>query len=323
MSNSRISVPNVAVLMATYNGERFLAEQIESIMGQESVNVSLFIRDDRSSDATIAVIKEFQKKYDRIFLLDTLTDRLRVTKNFYSILRDTDLGDIDYIAWADQDDIWMKNKMIEAIRAMDRTGTDCYASNLINGDAAGRPVFRRSLLARMLNYLFNHKTNSQTLYDHYFEAASAGCTLVLGKKAALYFQNRVRQIYHLIPTDASHDWSTYAITRLGKFTWFIDRDSFIIYRQHGENAYGANGGMQGMRKLLDLFRSGWYRKHILMVEELYNEGNIHPAFIEVIRKYRSSSLLSRFKLAFAIARYRRKYFHRVLLFVLIIFGQFK
>lgn len=323
MSNLRTSLPNVAVLMATYNGERFLAEQIESIMGQESVSVHLFIRDDHSADGTVAIIKEFQKTDNRIFLLDRLTDRLRVTKNFYSILRDTDLAAMDYIAWADQDDIWMKNKLAEAIRSMDKTGTDCYASNLIDGDATGRPILRRSAVSQLANYLFNHKTNSQTPYDHYLEAASAGCTLVLGKNAALYFQNRVREIYDHIPVDASHDWSTYAITRLGNFTWVIDTRSFIIYRQHGENAYGANGGMQAVRKLLDLFRSGWYRKHILMVEDLYNEGEIHPSFIDVIRKYRSSSILSRFKVGFAIARYRRKYFHRVLLFVLIISGQFK
>lgn len=323
MNNNNEPFPNVAVLMATYNGEKFLAEQIESILSQESVNVYLYIRDDKSTDNTVELIRDLQKSNLQIFLLDSMPDQLRVTKNFYSILRDTDLTEMDYMAWADQDDIWLKNKLTEAIKTMDRTGTDCYASNLLLGDGNGRIITNRLFYSKLISYLLNNKTNRQTLYDHYLEAASAGCTLVLGKKAALYFQKRVRQIYYEIPSDASHDWSTYAITRIGRFTWYIDQRSFIIYRQHGQNAYGTNNGIKGASKLLELFRSGWYRKHILMIDSLYNEGDSHPSFIELIRNYRYSSFLSRCKLGLAVAGYRRKYFHKILLFMLIIFGQFK
>ena len=323
MSINHPSAPNVAVLMATYNGEKFLAEQIESILGQASVNVYLYIRDDHSSDGTIELIRDLQKNNKQIFLLDAMPDQLKVTKNFYSILCDIDLSAMDYMAWADQDDVWMKNKLSEAVHTMDHTGTDCYASNLLLGDEKGNIIAGGQFYSKLISYILNNKTNHQTLYDHYLEAASAGCTLVLNKHAALYFQKRVRQIYHEIPTDASHDWSTYAITRLGMFTWYIDKRSFIIYRQHGQNAYGTNSGMKGAAKLLDLFRSGWYRKHILMVDELYNEGDTHPSFIEVIRNYQYTSFLSRLKVGFALARYRRKYFHKILLFGLIVFGQFK
>lgn len=309
--------------MATYNGEKFLAEQIKSILGQESVNVYLFIRDDHSVDGTLSLIMDLRKIHPEIFLLDPMPGQLRVTKNFYSILRDIDLNEMDYMAWADQDDIWMKNKLSEALRVMDEKGTDCYASNLILGDAAGEIISERSIYAKTVGFLMNTKTNRQTLYDHYLEAASAGCTLVLNKNAALYFQRKIRKIYSEIPSDASHDWSTYAITRLGKFTWYIDKRSFIIYRQHGLNAYGTNNGMKGAVKLLDLFRSGWYRRHILMIEDLYNEGDIHPSFIEFVRSYQPASIMSRIRLGFAVARYRRKPFHKILLFLLIISGQFK
>ncbi len=309
--------------MATYNGERFLAEQIESILGQESVNVYLYIRDDHSSDETVNLINTFREKYSNIVLLNKMPSQVRVTKNFYSILRDTDLTQMEYMAWADQDDIWMKNKLSEAIRMMHQTSTDCYASNLISGDADGKVAKQGSVFSRILQYLLNNKTNHQTQYDHYLEAASAGCTLVLGKKAALYFQKRVRELYDKIPSDASHDWSTYAITRLGRFTWFIDSRSYIIYRQHGQNAYGTNSGMRGASKLLELFRSGWYRKHILLIDELYNDRDTHPVFMNTLRSYTHSSWLLRFKTGFALARYRRKFFHRILLFVLIISGQFK
>ncbi len=323
MNDKSQRLPNVAVLMATYNGEKFLEEQVESIQAQESVNVYLYIRDDNSSDNTVELILKMKEKYTNIFLLDSIAPQLRVTKNFYSIVRDTNLTEMEYMAYSDQDDIWMKNKLSEALREMANRGKDCYASNLILGDDTGKIISGRSFFSKLMGILLNKKNNQQTLYDHYLEAASAGCTLVLSKDAALYFQRKVRKIYNEIPPDASHDWSTYAITRLGKFSWFIDKRSFIIYRQHGQNAYGANRGMGGASKLLELFRSGWYRRHILMIEDLYNDGKIHPAFIEDIRSFQSTSIVSRFKTAFALAGYRRKLSHRILLFLLIISGQFK
>ena len=322
MSNPHTSLPKVAVLMATYNGEKFLAEQIGSILNQESVDVYLYIRDDHSSDGTIDLINALQKKNSNIFLYDLMQDQLRVTKNFYSIVRDTDFAEMDYIAYSDQDDIWLPNKLSKAIESMKNNGSDCYASNLLLGDVDGK-IRKRTVFARIIYYLLNHKTNHQSDFDHYLEAASAGCTLVLGKGAAIYFKNRVMILYPKIPSDASHDWSTYAITRLGGFKWYIDRNSYIIYRQHGDNAYGANNGIKGVAKLLDLFRSGWYRRHILMIDELYNEGALHPTFIEQVRNYRQTSLLSRYKIGCALAPYRRKYFHRILLFTLIICGQFR
>jgi len=323
MENEHRSLPNVAVLMATYNGERYLHEQIDSILNQEKVNIFLYIRDDRSSDRTVDIINEYSRRTGKVFLLDTYPEQLYVTKNFYSIVRDIDLENIDYVSYCDQDDIWLSNKLAMAAWEINAHNVDCYASNLLMGDANGKIIQRSSFFSKLMRYILNSKSNKQLPFDHYFEAASAGCTLVLNKKAAVYFQNRIRKLYDRIPFNASHDWSTYAITRLGALKWYIDKNAYIIYRQHSANAYGANVGLSGVSKLIDLFTSGWYRNHILMIEDLYNEGDSHPAFIENIRQYRVSAFTSRVGVAFTICKYRRKYIHRIAFFCLIVFGYFK
>ena len=227
------------------------------------------------------------------------------------------------MCYSDQDDIWLPEKIEQAIKGLQNNHAQCYASNLLRADANGNLIQEKSILKRLFNYLLNRKSVKQTAFDHYLESASAGCTLVLQKDAALYFQKRINQIYELLPVDTSHDWSTYAITRLGGFKWFIDQRSFIIYRQHAENAYGANVGIAGISKLLEWFTSGRYRMHILMIEGLFNISNNHPPFIEAVKNYRQGSIISRFRMAYAICRYRRKWIHRIIIFILIIFGYCK
>lgn len=323
MTDEKIVVPKVAVLMATYNGERYLREQIESVLQQKNVAVSLYVRDDNSTDTTVQIINEYVASTGKVFLLENKPGQLNVTKNFLSIVAELDLNNIDYISYCDQDDIWLDNKLDEAVKMINNKQVNCYASNLLRGDANGKIIQRSSVLAKLTNYLFNHKSNKQLRFDHYFEAASAGCTLVLHKDAAAYFHKRVNAIYNQIPVNASHDWSTYAITRIGGYQWYIDNRSYIIYRQHSANAYGVNNGMKGVSKLLDLFKSGWYRKHILMIEDLYNNTDVHPDFIATIRNHNNASIMSRFRVATAVCRYRRKPIHRFMLFVLIMTGYFK
>lgn len=323
MEVSNNGLPKVAVLMATYNGEKFLRQQMDSILSQQNVDISVFVRDDHSTDNTVAIINEYAERTGRVSLLNHKPNQLRVTKNFYSIVKEVDLSSVDFMAYSDQDDIWLPGKMNAAINALEKSGLDGYASNLLRGDSEGKIIRERSLVKRLIQYLFNRKSSKQTPYDHYFEAASAGCTLALKKEAAQYFQKRVQEIYDLIPPDTSHDWSTYAITRIGGFGWYIDECSYIIYRQHAENAYGANIGFGGISKLLEWFTSGRYKMHIVMIDTLYNNTGVHPAFMGAVTNYRQGSILSRFRMALAVSRYRRKRIHRVMLFVLITLGYCK
>lgn len=323
MKRMNIALPRIAVLLATFNGGKYLREQLDSIFAQEDVDIRVYARDDHSSDNTVAILNEYADSTGKLVVLLQEPNSLYAAKNFMSVVRDVDFSHADYICYSDQDDIWLPQKIIAAIEAMTANNVDCYASNLIMAGQDGKPLSKHSLTARLKFYLFNYKTNRKLKYDHYFESASAGCTLVLGQKAALWLQKIFTQHFTEIPREASHDWSTYAATRLAGFQWFIDPRSYILYRQHAQNAYGANIGMGGVRKLLEWFENGRYRNHILMIDALYNKTGQHPPFIKALKEYNRSSMASRCRLAFAISGYRRKFVHRIMLFVIIMVGYMK
>ena len=83
MQNQFQPLPHIAILMATYNGEKYLKEQIDSILAQKNVQVSLFVRDDNSVDQTRSIIEEYAATTGKVFLLPTKPLQLNVTKNFF------------------------------------------------------------------------------------------------------------------------------------------------------------------------------------------------------------------------------------------------
>ena len=98
----------VAILMSTYNGEKYLDEQIGSILAQEGVDVTLYIRDDGSSDRTAEIIKYYCKRYHNVSF--TQGENLGVGNSFMQLVYDA--KDVyDYYAFADQDDIWLRDKL--------------------------------------------------------------------------------------------------------------------------------------------------------------------------------------------------------------------
>ena len=102
----------VAVLMSTYNGEKYLREQVKSIFQQEQVKVSLYVRDDGSTDNTIKIINELQKEYDNIFLIKG--ENIGWRRSFRYLI-DNVPTKYEYYAFSDQDDFWLKRKLIRAI----------------------------------------------------------------------------------------------------------------------------------------------------------------------------------------------------------------
>ena len=99
---------NVAVLMSTYNGSKYLREQIDSILRQEDANIHLFIRDDGSRDDTTRIIDEYINGNDSIHLI--LGENIGVGRSFMQLVYDTP-NDYDYYAFSDQDDIWTDDKV--------------------------------------------------------------------------------------------------------------------------------------------------------------------------------------------------------------------
>ncbi len=126
--------PFIAICFASYNGEQYIEEQLESIFAQNYQNFKLYIADDRSTDNTVMIIKTFQDRFrDRIYL--TVNHRqLGVVKNFETLLSNCKE---EYIALSDQDDIWKPNKLARQLEVMlqlekEYTATACLVhSDLI------------------------------------------------------------------------------------------------------------------------------------------------------------------------------------------------
>ncbi len=121
MKGKRMEKPKVNVVLATYNGERFLKRQLDSIVSQTYENIDIYIRDDGSKDNTVAFIEKYIKenaKGRRIVLLDNGGVNLRCPQSFYEILRRCDKG--DYYSFCDQDDEWYPEKIAWAVERLEQ-----------------------------------------------------------------------------------------------------------------------------------------------------------------------------------------------------------
>ncbi|WP_275543705.1 glycosyltransferase family 2 protein [Streptococcus sp. Marseille-P8640] len=104
---------SILIMMATYNGEEFLREQLDSILCQTVSTWKLLIRDDNSSDQTRAIIKEYEEKDSRIKLIKNTSQHHGAYYNFFGLLNDVRQNEnpFDFYMFADQDDIWDVNKL--------------------------------------------------------------------------------------------------------------------------------------------------------------------------------------------------------------------
>ena len=103
-------MPTVAVVLAAYNGSRWIQEQIASIFAQQGVDVTLFISVDSSTDGTEALVNQLAAADSRIVVLPHGLRFGGAAPNFYRLLKDIDFSAFDYVALADQDDVWLSSK---------------------------------------------------------------------------------------------------------------------------------------------------------------------------------------------------------------------
>ena len=156
---------NVAVLMSTYNGEKYIKEQIESILGQENVSVEIFIRDDGSIDHTVDIVE----KYDNINIIRG--ENIGVGNSFMELVYKVP-NSFEFYAFADQDDIWLNNKMekgIEKIRH--QKGPILYCSNQRLIDKYGSEIGVR--------FNRNPDLSSEKIF---VQNSATGCTMIWNRE---------------------------------------------------------------------------------------------------------------------------------------------
>jgi rhamnosyltransferase len=234
----------IAVILAAYNGSVWIQEQIASIFAQEGVDVTLFVSVDASNDGTEALVDDLASKDSRIVVLPHGQHFGGAAPNFYRLIKDVNFEAFDYIALADQDDIWLNNKLSRACNLLATAGVDAYSSNAIAFWPDGRQMLIR-------------KSQSQAKWDFLFEAAGPGCTYVFSRKLVIEIQKKLMLEWANVQSIGLHDWLFYAYARANGYPWIIDDFSGILYRQHAHNQVGVNAGLKAFVHRFKKIMSGW------------------------------------------------------------------
>lgn len=233
----------VVVLMSTYNGERYLREQIESILNQiGEFDLSLYVRDDGSKDGTIEILREYQNEKKLKWYTG---DNLGPAKSFINLLQNC--GAYDYYAFADQDDVWEKDKIQRGINVLEeQNGPALYCSNAELVDlqliSLGRNVY---------------KTMPRTDFETVISAGGLlGCTMVFNDE----LKRRIKRDRY--PVMILHDFYMAALCVSIGGVILYDQEATMKYRQFDEK-YIENKAKEFIREnfSVDGF-SSYYRNEI-------------------------------------------------------------
>jgi rhamnosyltransferase len=241
--------PRVLVLLATYNAGTWLQEQVASILAQTDVDVQILIGDDVSKDDTREFIHRHWGASANVRLAGWDTPSGSAGANFRRLYRAADMQDYDFVALADQDDLWFPHKLINAIRAMQVSGAAGYSSAV----EAFWPDGKTKVIGQ-------NATMRQG--DFLFEGAGQGCTFVVTKelfqrvRAFCLHEHAVAEALHY------HDWLIYALARTWHLQWYFDPQPSMRYRQHDNNEIGSRGSVASIFKRLKMIESGWYRGQV-------------------------------------------------------------
>lgn len=123
--------PCVLVLMTAYNGENWINLQVETILQQKNINLKLFISVDLSTDATYEKCITLAQIHENITVLEYGERFGGAAQNFFRLIRDVDFEPFDYVAFADQDDIWFDSKLSHAILQLNERKADAFSSDVI------------------------------------------------------------------------------------------------------------------------------------------------------------------------------------------------
>lgn len=207
----------VSVCLSTYNGEKYLKEQLDSILSQTYKNLELIITDDCSNDSTVSIINEFQKKYPYVKLY--LNEKnLGFVKNFEKAIS---LSTGEYIALADQDDVWQEDKIEILVKELENT-KDCLMvysnAQLVDNNLNSKNT---TLLGKIKPMFGNNN-----LYFIYNNSISGN---------TLMFKKELKEKILPIPNNINfHDiWISFVASSISNIKYL--NNALVLYRQHESN----------------------------------------------------------------------------------------
>lgn len=250
----------IYVMLSSYNGEKYISEQINSILNQQQVAVELMIRDDGSSDKTVEIIKKIADRDARVHLVEG--NNIGFRRSFYSLLLDAP-DNCDYYAFSDQDDFWEPMKLGTAVEALQK------ANEQVKMYASGLKVVDQDLNYQYLNSFpgiriaYGSALSRQRL---------AGCTMVFSPDL-LKLCKKFR-ITEEMGNLFSHDAAVYYICLACGGKVVFDQKSYIQFRRHTgtvtEHGKGYWMRIESVLNVFNKFRDRRYNQAKLLLE-IYGE----------------------------------------------------
>ena len=212
----------IDILMATYNGEKYLVEQLDSIINQTYRNWNLLIRDDNSTDKTLEIIQNYHKKDKRIKILKDNKGNLGIVRNFEELLKSSES---EFIMFSDQDDIWVENKLDMYLKMIEKIKNKGF---MIHSDAI---LFDKNKSNILKDTFISKKAINKGLENVFFNYFVQGATILISKEIKNFILPFPKEVY-------LHDRYIHLISELFFERIFVNK-ALIYYRQHGDNQIGA------------------------------------------------------------------------------------
>lgn len=300
----------VQILMSTYNGERYIQDQLESLIAQDYPDICLFIRDDGSTDRTMDVLAKFALGHPEVPLHYYAGENKGVVPSFFELLSNSSDA-ADFYAYCDQDDVWLERKISRAISKI----------KLFPADVPVMYCSRTQLVDESLNKLGEwppEPLRGADFPNALVQNIAVGCTTVINKSARDLLFHAKPDFHKII----MHDWWSYlCVSAFGQIVY--DPQPHILYRQHGRNAMGGSVNfIQRINKRHANFQRNRYRQryreqarefYLLYKDRLSHENR------KILEHFISEKpLLSRIGYAMSGEVYRHSKIGNVLLKLLII-----
>lgn len=223
------SIVMVEIVMATYNGEKYLKEQLDSIFYGSYQNFVLHIHDDGSTDRTKEILEEYQKQYPNRMKLHFHEKNQGIIKNFLMGIKQTTA---DYVMLCDQDDVWLPKKIERTLAYMKycekKKGEDLPITVFTDAQVVDEHL---NVIDDSFHQVGRLNVKKRSLDGLLMENKLIGCTMMMNR-------NVIDRLYRLPEHARMHDWWIGLVTAAFGYIGYL-KEPTLLYRQHGSNDVGS------------------------------------------------------------------------------------
>lgn len=285
---------NVLIMLSTYNGAKYLREQLDSLYAQEGVEIHILVRDDGSKDNTINILKEYQQEYGKMTL--NAEENIGAARSFYKLLLKAkfDFDKFDYYAFCDQDDVWNRNKISYSLANLEEyTGIyKLFYSDVVVTDSTLFPINKRS----------PHRVDS--LQNNIIGNRQLGCTQVFNYELFDKITHGILKAEYIFNSYYPlHDVWTSLVAFAFNADIIYGVEPTMCYRQHEANVVGgeSHGFMRTWGNRLKRLRKFSNYKSMKCKYMLNAYDDIPKRSLDILSKcakYKENGFKGRSQLAF-------------------------